>query len=129
MLPEDEIVRVCSLVVATATGIDPLAHIETRKGCAKLQYSRALWVHLVVCEMNVSRGRASYLCERSLESIDRDLLEVEEWRDDGEFSEKLDRWAESAKSLMALIFDFARLTPSRRTRQVARAVINERAVA
>jgi hypothetical protein len=127
VLPEEEIVRICALVVATATGVNPDLCREQRKGGAELQYSRALWVHLIVCEMNVPRGRASYLCERSFESIDRYLAEVEEWRSDAEFSDKLDRWAESAKNLMALIFDFARLTPSRRTRQVARAVINERA--
>jgi hypothetical protein len=129
VLPEEEIVRICSLVVATATGVDPLAHCASRKGNADLQYSRALWVHLIVCEMGVSRGRCSYLCDRSLESIDRYLAEIEELRSDEEFSERLDRWAESAKNLMALIFDFARITPSRRTRQVARAIVNERAVA
>lgn len=126
MLPEEEIVRVCSLVVATATGKDPLAHRDVPRGNADLQYARALWVHLIVCEMNVSRGRCSYLCQRSLESIERYLAEVEEWRNDADFSDKLDRWAESARNLMALIFDYARLCPAQPSliaRQRARAQI------
>lgn len=127
MLPEEEIVRICALVVSTATGIDPLACREQRKGNDKLQYARALWIHLIVCEMGISRGRASYLCDRSFESIDRYLAEIEEWRSDEAFSEKLDRWAESAKNLLALIFDFARLTPSLRTRRITRATLIERA--
>ncbi len=127
MLPEEEIVRICALVVSTATGIDPLACREQRKGNDKLQYARALWVHLIVCEMNISRGRCSYLCDRSLESIDRYLTEIEEWRSDEDFSEKLDRWAESAKSLLALIFDFARITPSLHKRRVTRATMTVKA--
>ena len=129
MLPEEEIVRICALVVLTATGVDVLRDKAVVRGSPDLQKSRALWVHLVVCEFNITRGRASYLCDRSLESIDRYLGEIEEWRTDLEFSDSLDRWGESAKQLMALTFDFTRLIPNRRTRAIAKAAVRERAVA
>src|SRR5690349_5071526 len=106
MLPEEEIVRICALVVLTATGVDVLRDREIVRGSPDLQKGRALWIHLVCCEFGISRGRASYLCDRSLEGIDRYLREVEEWRSHEEFSDKLDRWGESAKQLMALTFDF-----------------------
>jgi hypothetical protein len=132
VLPEEEIVRICALVVATATGVNPDLCREQRRGNPELQYSRAIWVHLIACEMGIGRGRASYLCDRSLESIDRYLAEVEEWRTDETFSDRLDRWSENAKHLLSLIFDYVRLVPaapppSQRARQVARAIINERA--
>ena len=122
--------RVCALIVSTATGIDPLARKEERRGSPELQYARALWVHLVVCEMGVDRGRASYLCDRSFESIERYLGEVEEWRGQGEFNDKLERWSEGAKDLLALLFDFTRLAPaapSKRDRAITRAILAERA--
>lgn len=129
MLPEEEITRICALVVLTATGVDVLRDRDIVRGTPDLQKGRALWLHLVVCEFGINKGRASYLCDRSLESIERYLGEVEEWRSHEEFSEKLDRWAESAKDLTALTFDFTRLIPNKRTRAVAKAVVRERAVA
>lgn len=129
MLPEEEIVRICALVVMTATGADVLRERAVVRGSPDLQKARALWIHLVVCEFSITRGRASYLCDRSLESIDRYLGEVEEWRSDEAFSDSLDRWSESAKNLMAQTFDFVRLIPNQRTRQIAKAAVRERAVA
>lgn len=103
--------RVCSLVVSTATGVDPLAHMESRKGGDKLTYARRLWLYLVICECGIDRGRASYLCDTSLESIKRYLAEVEEYRSDAEFDARVASWAEASKNLLALIFGFARLVP------------------
>lgn len=123
MLPDEEIVRVCSLVVSTATGLDPLAHRESRKGGHQLTYARAIWVYLVVCEMGIDRGRASYLCDRSIEAIGRHLAEVEEYRSDPAFDERYESWAEAVKNLLARIFDFARLAPSPRKGLSTRAAV------
>lgn len=130
MLPEEEIVRVCALVVSTATGVDPLAHLDTPRGKSDLQYARALWINLIVCECGINKGRASYLCNRSLESIARNLAEVEEWRGDPAFDAAMERWASRAKSLLEMVLDVTLLAPpppSRRTRMVTRAALNERA--
>lgn len=127
MLPEQDIVRVCALVVATATGIDPLAHIDSpRAGKSDLQYARALWINLIVAECGIDRGRASYLCNRSLESIAINLAEVEEWRSDSAFDEAMARWAESAKRLVGFVFDVTVLRPpipSKDTRIATRAIV------
>ena len=130
MLPEEEIVRVCALVVSTATGVDPLAFKGVPQGKDILQYTRALWIYLVVAECGVDRGRASYLCERSFESIARNLAEVEEWRSCAEFDERLTRWASQTKALIGLVFDVTLLAPpapSRRARLTARALIERAA--
>lgn len=130
MLPEEDIVRVCDLVVATATGVSPLAHKEAYRGNADLQYARALWINLIVAECGLDRGRASYLCNRSLESIARNLAEVEEWRSCPTFDAAMERWSESTKRLVGFVFDVAVLrppAPSRYARMSARAAIAERA--
>lgn len=122
--------RACALVVATATGVDPLAHMDVRRGKDDLQYARALWVYLVVAECGIPQGRASYLCQRSLESIARNLAEVEEWRGNPEFDSAMERWAESTKRLLEFVFDVTILAPPpppRHQRMATRAAVNERA--
>ena len=122
--------RVCALVVSTATGVDPLAHLDVAKGKPQLQYARALWVHLVVGECNINRGRCSYLCQRSLESIRVNLREVEEWRSDPAFDAAMERWAGQTKRLIELVFDVTLLAPpppAHRERLATRAALTERA--
>ena len=127
MLSQEEIVRVCALVVSTATGIDPLSRKE-RRGDHDLQYARAVWIHLIIVECGLDRGAAEYHCKRSLRAISYYLSEVEQWRTDTRFDACLERWGETVRFLTSMFaFDLNAVAPSRRERQITRAGLVQRA--